>query len=25
LTVFRKEDDVWVLFRDANMLAPAAR
>lgn len=25
LTVFRKEHDVWVLFRDANMLAPAAR
>jgi uncharacterized protein (TIGR02246 family) len=25
LTVFRKERDAWVLFRDANMLAPVAR
>ena len=25
LTIFRKEQGTWVLFRDANMLAPASR
>ena len=25
LTIFRKEHGTWVLFRDANMLAPASR